>query len=128
MTKLKFITKAAFALSALLTAVFFAGCSNEKFPQCRYAINDYVPDSSKAALAEWVKGTVSAASYHMSGGDYEDPEDVIEQAERTGRDLFEVKIEGLEYRQCDQCYWEFIARPDLNERQQKLCDSLKNCR
>ena len=48
----------------------------------------HIPDSLRPQMAQFIKETVSAASLHMTGGDYEDPEDVIEQAEETAEHLY----------------------------------------
>jgi len=54
-----------------------------------------VADSLKDRQATFVTETVRAASQHMTGGDYEDPEDVIEAANNTFEHIYGVHVECL---------------------------------
>ncbi|MFZ3016003.1 MAG: hypothetical protein WA101_03370 [Minisyncoccia bacterium] len=49
---------------------------------------DYVSDSLQSERAKWIKESLSAASYNMTGGDYEDPDDLVRQLEETSARLF----------------------------------------
>jgi len=55
----------------------------------------YIPDSLKDKQAQFITETVRAASQHMSGGDYEDPEDVIYAANSTFENIYGIKVECL---------------------------------
>ena len=90
------------------------------YPHYRYGTDTYIPDSVKMAYADWVQKTVAAASNHMTAGDYEDPEDVIVQAQETGERIFEVKTEGL-YRTISEGNWqEFIPKERLTKEELKI--------
>ena len=60
-----------------------------------YGVRQTVPDSLKVKRQEWITKTVSAASLHMTGGDYEDPEDLIEEVTEQSVSLFSVEEEGI---------------------------------
>jgi hypothetical protein len=97
-----------------------------EYPKYEYAMDNYLSDSAKIKMAFWITETVKATNNQMTGGDYEDPEDVIEQLEETGEKLFSVKIEGLRIKQNAGSYWEFIPKPELTKKQIQILDSLKN--
>lgn len=94
------------------------------YPQYRLSYGNIIPDSNKVKYAEFVTKTVSASNLHMSGGDYEDPEDVVHQIERTGFNIYSRNVEGLEISKCKTCYWVFIEKSALNEKQLIIFDSL----
>lgn len=54
-----------------------------------------VPDSLKAKYRSWVIECVRAASQNMTGGDYEDVDETIEQAEATALKLFGIDEPAL---------------------------------
>ena len=112
---------------SIISLTILNGCISDesKSQPYRYAVGNYIPDSNRAEMAKFIKETVSAASYHMNGGDYEDPEDVILQAEETARRIFSVKTGGLEHSKCDQCYWEFIPESKLDSVQMKIYHDLR---
>ncbi len=111
----------------LLLALSLTSCMDEPSRlEYRYAMGSYMPDSLKEKYAEWITKTVSASNLHMTGGDYEDPEDVIQQAERTGERIFSIQTEGLETRQDSRSYWEFIPKNRLTGAQLKEMERLKN--
>lgn len=64
-----------------------------------FRYDDVVPDSQKAAMAQWITNTVAAASLHMTGGDYEDPEDLVEEVVEQAEEIFsiEVRVFYLQY-------------------------------
>lgn len=67
-------------------AFMFASCSMKKeysLMESPYEVS--IPEENREKYQQFIINTVSAASYHMSGGDYEDPEDVIESAERIAK-------------------------------------------
>lgn len=112
-------------LSALLISCEEHPKVKEKYPHYTYGTDTYIPDSMKIQYANWVKETVAAASNHMTGGDYEDPEDVIEQAEESGKRIFESKAEGL-YRVLSEGQWrEFIPKERLTKEELVILEKLK---
>lgn len=86
-----------------------------------------VPDSLRFAMAEWVKETVRAASNQMTGGDYEDPEDVIVQAEKTANRLFSrtTRAEGMRFYRKSADNPSEIRYENLSIPEKKVFDELK---
>jgi hypothetical protein len=77
-----------------LFLLIIVGCSppKQEFPQ--YTVNSeyIIPDSLKQQHQEYILKLTSAASYHMTGGDYEHPSKTIKQAQYTADNLFGIKI------------------------------------
>jgi hypothetical protein len=89
----------------------------------RIAFETIIPDSLKSKQLIFIKETVSASNFHMSGGDYEDPEDVIEQAEITFNRIYGVPVKGLATWGNEHPY-EFIPFNKLNKTQLKIYNEL----
>jgi hypothetical protein len=85
-----------------------------------------VPDSVKPQMAEWITKTIEAASSHMTGGDYEDPEDLVEEVYERAVQLFTVdkKISGLTFIRNDQKYWDRERIEDLTPALRRVYDCL----
>lgn len=86
----------------------------------------FVPDSLKDDQRKFVIETVRAASQHMTGGDYEDVDDTIEQAQETSEELFEVTVPTL-YKVINdhgEKTYVHILPEQLNEREKRILDSL----
>lgn len=108
--------------------LFLWSCLDEPkvvYPQYTYGKEKRIPDSLRMKYAEWVKQTVAAASSHMTAGDYEDPEDVISQAEETGERIFEVEAEGLYIIAREGEWRRFIPKEDLTPEELKILEKLK---
>ncbi len=112
-------------IASLLTLIGFTNCDIKHVPEYRYAVGDIIPDSNKVKMAEWITKTVSATNLQMTGGDYEDPEDVIEQAEETAERLFTMRVDGLEVRNSNQEYFRFVPKQNLTPSQLKIYEQLK---
>ena len=107
----------------------------------RYGIVHFVPDSLQNKKAERITKTVSAASYHMTGWDYEDPEDLINAVSNQADELFSKPVEGLYfdpkhdwYMDTNNFYWElslwgwdveFIPYEKLTPEQKEIFKQLK---
>lgn len=74
-------------------------------------------------MAEWIKETTSSSNYNLTAGDYEEPEDIIEQLEETGTKLFSVRVEGLDILQ-DGWYY-FAPKDKLSKEQLKIFEELR---
>jgi len=96
------------------------------FPAYEYTKSAYVPDSNKVKMAVWITETVKASNNHMTGGDYEDPEDVIEQCEETAQRLFSIETEGLTKYTSPQSFGIWYSKEQLTKRELQILDSLKN--
>lgn len=112
-------------LKLIIAALFIIGCDDTKYPIYRQGNGRYVPDSSKVKMREWIIKCVSATNYNMTGGDYEDPEDVVSKAHLVAEELFSINVQGLDYRECNGCMWQFIPEYELTQEQLKIFYSLK---
>jgi hypothetical protein len=94
-----------------------------------YEVQEILPDSNKLKMAKWITETVSASNHQMTGGDYEDPEDVIEELQDVGEDLFSVKVEGLKRikkRSGQVVDFYFIPKSELTPEQLKIFSTIRN--
>lgn len=87
----------------------------------------FVPDSLKDKQRLWVVEAIKSASQHMTGGDYEDVDETIDQARITSEDLFEVEELGLIKKIADVNYQDVqILYKNMTPYEKKVMDSLKN--
>jgi hypothetical protein len=112
----------------IMSILILSSCSESdvKYPVYNYTVGEIYPDSCKIKAANWIKETVAATNFKMSGGDYEDPEDVIEQCEETAQKLFSIKVEGLIKTSYSGSYGIFIPKNELTKYELHILDSLKN--
>lgn len=82
-----------------------------------------IPDSNLVKMRDWIIKTVEATNKNMTGGDYEDPEDVIEQVEETANRLFSVKEDALQI--LSNGYWSTIPKNRMTKEELHILDSLK---
>lgn len=92
--KSKTITLKIILLFSLLLTIY--SCKHKE-PMVEYSLGtiNSVPDSLKSKQRLWVTETIKAASQNMTGGDYEDVDDTIDQAWVTSERLFQVETLGL---------------------------------
>ena len=113
----------------LLVAVLFSSCKKEaiKYPIYSLTTIEYIPDSLKVEHRKFITETVRAASNQMTGGDYEDVDETIIQAERTADNIFSSNIIGLT-KEIDENYFNSLElKPnELNVYEKKILDSLVN--
>ena len=119
-----------FALAyVLLVAVLFSltSCNDEKYPKYSLTTIEFIPDSLKVEHRKFITETVRAASNQMTGGDYEDVDETIIQAERTADNIFSSSVIGLR-KEIDENYWNSLElKPnELNVYEKKILDSLVN--
>lgn len=116
-------------LSLTIITCLLWSCSTETTPpiEYRYTYQLEVPDSNLTKMTTWITTTVSAASQHMTGGDYEDPEDLVEETTRQAQQIFAVKVEGLNKykRKGGQTDYVFIPFPELDSSEVVLFHQLK---
>ena len=85
-----------YLLSLFLVCSILSFCDERsKYPVYSLETIEYVPDSLRMEHQKWIIEAVRAASYHMTGGEYDDPPATIRQATWTADDLFQVKVVGL---------------------------------
>ena len=113
----------------MLVAVLFSlvSCNEDKYPKYSLTTIEFIPDSLKAEHRKFITETVRAASNQMTGGDYEDVDETIIQAERTADNIFSSSIVGLR-KEIDENYWNSLElKPnELNVYEKKILDSLVN--
>ena len=113
----------------MLVAVVFSltSCIEEKYPKYSLTTIEFVPDSLKAEHRKFITETIRAASNQMTGGDYENVDETIIQAERTANNIFSSRIIGLR-KKIDENYCnDLILKPnELNIYEKKILDSLVN--
>ena len=113
----------------MLVAVLFSlvSCNEDKYPKYSLTTIEFVPDSLKAEHRKFITETVRAASNQMTGGDYEDVDETIIQAERTADNIFSSTVVGLR-KEIDENYWNSLElKPnELNVYEKKILDSLVN--
>lgn len=113
----------------MLVAVIFSltSCSEEKYPKYSLTTIEFIPDSLKAEHRKFITETVRAASNQMTGGDYEDVDETIIQAERTADNIFSSNIIGLRKKIDDNHWNDLKLKPnELNVYEKKVLDSLVN--
>lgn len=113
----------------ILVCISFFGCKKSESEYPRYSLEtiEYIPDSLKSEHREWIKETIRAASQHMTGGDYENIDETIIQAHRSGNELFSSNVIGLRKEIDEAFYNDLILKPnELNSNEAKILDSLMN--
>jgi len=123
-----FLTTTLVLITFLAIIVCLSGCDSPPMPKYIYSVEDFIPDSNKTKMAEWIKETMAASSFRLKTSDYEDPEDVVEQLEETGEKLFSVKTEGLKilFWENENFYrYEFFPKDKLSKEQLVEFERLK---
>lgn len=112
----------------MLVAVLFSlvSCNEDKYPKYSLTTIEFVPDSLKVEHRKFITETVRAASNQMTGGDYEDVDVTIIQAERTADNIFSSSVVGLR-KETDGNSLE-LKPNELNVYEKKILDSLLNNR
>ena len=108
----------------IVLGLFAVSCEGD-YPKYRIDSELIVPDSLKNKQANFVIEVVKSASYHMTGGDYEDPEDVIEQANETFIEIYSYRVECLVKIPCHGCYPQYTTIDKLSPEQLKIYQSIK---
>ena len=86
----------------------------EEYPKYYRTYQKVMPDSLEQEKQKFIIDLVSAASFHMTGGDYEDPEDVIQQAAYTFDEIHSKRVEGLMRIDHHGAYGDFIPYNKLD--------------
>lgn len=128
MKKFKFHSPAVITV-ILLFVVVMSSCNSEKYPKYSLTTIHYIPDSLKDEHRKFITETVRAASQHMTGGDYEDADETIYQAELTAERVFSVSVIGLK-KQINENYWNDLELlpSQFTDYEKMVFDSLVNIR
>ncbi|HQJ57267.1 MAG TPA: hypothetical protein PLH46_06465 [Caldisericia bacterium] len=110
-------------LIVFLLAMFILNGCEGKYT-LEYA-GTFIPDSNKTKYTEYVQKVVSAASYHMSAGRYEDPSVLVRQAQNSADDLFGVVYFKMYRSGFNRRY---IDLEEMTSEESKIFDSLLNIR
>ena len=104
----------------LLFCVMLVGCGVE------YQLGEQkvVPDSLKTKYSDFILESVKNASNQLTTSDYEDPEDVLRQAEITGKNIWGVNKLGLDIRYTGQ-YWVFKSVEELDSAELVIYQELR---
>ena len=92
----------------------------DEYPKYMYYTRSVVPDTMKPKMAQWITETIRASNQQMTGGGYEDPEDVIEATGELAERLFSVEVEGLNSLASGYDQWVFTPVGRLSPRQRKM--------
>ena len=113
----------------LMLAAVLSSCNNEKYPKYSLETIEYVPDSLKVEHRKFITETVRAASQQMTGGDYEDVDETISQAEITADRVFSIKVIGLKKELYENDWTALKIKPSaFNAYEKRIFDSLSNSR
>ena len=85
----------------------------------------FVPDSLRLKQAEWITETMRAASNRLTTSDYEDPEDVLQQAQYTSEEIFGRKVSCLRISH-DTGDHEYVIQERMTPEQRIIYDRLVN--
>ncbi len=130
---IRYLNVAVILLIALFISISATSCSPSDKPSehfvaggvsYEYAVMLAVPDSMQKQQQQWITETVSAASYHMTGGDYESPEVLVTKTYYRSEELFGFPTEGLKVK---NKYYNasFLPLSRLNKEQLQIFKELK---
>lgn len=115
-------------LYIVIFILLIAGCEKtqeRRYPQYDLKTVYHVPDSLKSQQRQYIVDLVSAASYHMTGGDYEDADETIRQASRTAYQEFGSVRVGLEITYYPYQKTRIILMPEeMNQEQLEIYQQL----
>lgn len=96
----------------------------DKSPKYELTYVNIVPDSLKDKQRKWITETVSATNLHMTGGDYEDPEDVIEEASDQSKNLFSVSVPTLYKKEYGSDIYYRMMPIELTQKEKEILSKL----
>ena len=85
-------------LFLFLMLSLLVSCKQANLPKyTNYSIDteEIILSENKEKATIFIENLVSKSNFHMTGGDYEDPEDVINQAQQTALEMYGTKVLGL---------------------------------
>lgn len=118
-----------FLVSLLLAASCNTGKTKDKpeYPMYQIGYTNEVPDSLKDDMARFIVELTRASNQHLAAGDFEEVEDVIEQAEETAENIYERKVPVLHvknsYADGWNCKREYTLTPQEKEIFKKLINT-----
>lgn len=93
---MKYFVTLLFAFCAFLP-LLLNSCDvhTPKYPQYELYITKITPDSLRAKKAEFITETVRAATNNLRTSDYEDVDDLVEEATESADKLYSVEVPTL---------------------------------
>lgn len=119
------------AVVVLVAVICLSSCDENmktEEPKNEYQI-DYqwsVPDSNREKMAKFITETVRASNLHLTAGDYEDPEDVVEEVEEVAYNLFRTKEIGLGIKKPEDQIYYYHSVEELTKEELKIFNDLRN--
>jgi hypothetical protein len=108
----------------LLLLLVMISCKDPKpepdYSDYQISYEDIIPEQDKEKATQLMEKLVSAASLHMTAGDYEDPEDLIEQAQSTTEDMYAERVVGLWHN------YKFIPESEFTPQEKVIFDYLSS--
>lgn len=110
----------------LMFSIFMFSCEEKTrienvdvdYSAYQISFRDVIPEKNKEKAALLMEKLVTGASHQMTAGDYEDPEDVIEQAEEAAMNLYGERITGLYYN------YKFIPESEFTTEERRIYEYL----
>ena len=111
--------------TAILLCTTLTSCEEEKYPKYSLTTMWHIPDSLKERYLDRVAEIVSSASYHMTGGQYEDAYETITKAEIVAKSVYAARVASLR-KQLNENTDNFIdMKPsEFSAYEQQIFDSL----
>lgn len=113
--------------TTLLVIMTLSSCGDiEPYPRYKTGTGYATPDSLLAKRSQFIVDVVKAASPSGLGGDYEDVDDTIDEAEDVANRLFRVEVRGLWRKDDHNSYSYFIAPKDFSPKEVEIYKQLTN--
>lgn len=121
----------SFVLANLIICLLFTlqSCDTrpiDRSPKYFLEKTTIIPDSLKEKQRQWIKETVSATNLHMTAGDYEDPEDVIETATASSFKIFGVDVYTLQRKNYGEDHYNIVEPNLLSPKEKVILQNLIN--
>lgn len=125
---MRFILYIALTIGVL---TLFSSCGSKPEPSFSsnyslYTIK-YVPESLNLEYRTWITETVRAATYGMTGGDYERPDWTIIETKEKADDIFQKETIGLRLEikhKGESPIYHYILPSEMNEKEKDILNRL----
>lgn len=84
------------------------------------SVQDVIPDSLLAESRQYIVDLTSAASYHMTGGDYEDVDKTLYAARNIAEDLYGKRMVVLVVKYKSSYYGRTVLPNDMTEKEKYI--------
>jgi hypothetical protein len=97
-----------------------------QYPNYELKFSSEVPDSLKNQMGKFIIDLVKSSNQHLSAGDFEDVEEVIEQAENTATRLYSRRIPTLHIKQNSSSITNIKYENELTSEELQIFNKLLN--